>query len=225
MEDSLMLMTTEGDTKIPTQSLEDILTNRIILPNTKSFGHEPRLACSNLAENYTTTYRGQGVVFQTSQQPDYVAPFDLAVLTKSDHVLTQYYRIEKNIAEYYNRELIDGFERFRYSSVEEMLMDIESPEIAFEKVNQFRQAAGYKPLPKNKKKLFQYNEVIFHQPVNLDFVGIFGRLPELKQFSEIFTVPRWRSAKDFREWYEIEREKLGRESNIELNIQHRTSRL
>ena len=83
LEEDFISKTLKGKKKVDFQSIENIIKTKKIKPNTKSFGRKRRLACTALSKNYTKTYRPQGIIFKTTDKPDYVAPFDLVLLTKT----------------------------------------------------------------------------------------------------------------------------------------------
>ena len=201
-EEDFILKTLKGKKKINFQSIINILKNKIINPNTKSFEKESRLACTFLHKNYLKTYRSNGLIFQTSEKPFEVFPFDLALLTTSDKIVVQYYRIKNNLYEYYGRKLIKGFEKFKFNSPEDMFNKISSPEEAWKEVNFFRRQAGYKELSKSKYKLIQYNEVIFNKPIKIKPVAIFGYNKLSRDIARKYGLPHFTSAEKFYEHLE-----------------------
>ena len=172
-EEDFILKTLKGKKKVAFQSIDDVLKKGVIKLNTKSFGREMRLACSFLHENYLKTYRPQGLIFQTNDKPDFIYPFDLVLLSDAEKIIVHYYRIKNNLHMYYNHNLIPGFERFVFTDIKKLLRKFSSPQTAWKEVNNFRMAHGYKRLPKQKHRLVEYNEVIFHKPVKITPVAIF----------------------------------------------------
>lgn len=156
-----------------------------------------RLTGTVLNKNYTKTYRPQGIIFKTKDKPDQVIPFDLALLTKSNKIIVHYYRIKKNLHLYYNQELIPGFEKFIFKSAKEMLKKFPSPKKAWDEVNRFRVKNGYKPLTKQKYRLVEYNEVIFHKPVKIIPIALYGYKKEAKQKAKKLGLPNYVTAKNF----------------------------
>ena len=126
LEEDFVSKTLKGKKKVGFQTIENIIKTKKIKLNTKSFGRQKRLACTALSKNYTKTYRPQGIIFRTKDTPDYVAPFDLVLLTKTNNILVHYYRIKNNLHLYYNQELIKGFERFIFKTAKEMLEKMDS---------------------------------------------------------------------------------------------------
>ncbi len=199
LEKDFATKTLKGLHKVTFQTLENIIETNSIKPNTKSFGYKRRLACSPLHENYTKTYRAQGIIFTTQDKPDYIAPFDIVLLTETDNIIVQYYRIENNLHVYYNHKLIPGYEKFIFSNIAEMTKKMPNPKAAWDEVNAFRMHAGFNRLPKQKFRLVQYNEVIFHKPVKIKPVAIFGYTKEARKMAKKFGLPCFASAKKFYE--------------------------
>lgn len=196
-EEDFILKTLRNKKKVDFQSVDNILKKKIIKPNTRSFGRKKRLACTYLSKNYLKTYRSQGIIFQTSESPDYVYPFDLVILTDAKKIIVQYYRIKENLHKYYGHELISGFDKFMFKSPEEMLKKISSPNVAWKKANEFRAKAGYVFLPKSKYKLVEYNEVVFNRPIKIKPLAVFGYRKIAKDIAKKYSLPHFRTVKDF----------------------------
>ncbi|MDP3987397.1 MAG: hypothetical protein Q8P81_04195, partial [Nanoarchaeota archaeon] len=137
LEEDFISKTLKGKKKVDFQSIENIIKTKKIKPNTKSFGRQKRLACTALSKNYTKTYRPQGIIFKAKDKPDYVAPFDLVLLTKTNNIIVHYYRIKNNLHLYYNQELIKESEKFIFKTAKEMLKKFSSPKKAWNEVNKF----------------------------------------------------------------------------------------
>ena len=197
LEQDFATKTLKGRQKVKFQTLEDMVRTNTIKPNTKSFGYKMRLACSLLSDNYTKTYRAQGIIFTTKAKPDYISPFDMVLLTQTEDIIVQYYRIENNLHIYYNHKLIPGYERFIFSSVENLTRNISNPAEAWKKVNDFRMEAGYKKLPDQKYRLVQYNELIFHKIIKIKPVAVFGYTKEARVIAKKLNLPCFSSAKKF----------------------------
>jgi len=197
LEEDFISKTLKGQKKVNFQSIENIIKTRKIKLNTKSFGRQKRLACTALSKNYTKTYRPQGIIFKTNDKPDYVAPFDLVLLTKTNNIIVHYYRIKNNLHLYYNQKLISGFEKFIFKTAKEMLKKFSSPGKAWNEVNKFRVKNGYKALPKQKYRLVEYNEVIFHKPVKIIPIALYGYKKEARQKAKQLGLPHYVTAKKF----------------------------
>jgi hypothetical protein len=197
LEQDFHTKTLVGSKKVDFQSIDDIVKTRTIKLNTKSFGRKKRLSTTILSDNYLKTYRPQGIIFQTLQKPDYVLPFDLALLSKAQKIVVHYYRIKDNLHAYYDQALIDGFERFIFKDFDCMVERFPDPKKVWLEVNRFRERAGFKSLPKEKYRLVEYNEAVFHRPVNIVPVAIFGYTKYSGVVAKKLGLPHYASAKEF----------------------------
>jgi len=197
-EEDFILKSLEEKRKIPFQSIQNILETKTIKPNTNSFGKKKRLACIFINKNYLKTYRSQGLIFQTKAKPVEIFPFDLALLTSSNKIIVQYYRIKNSLHEYYNRKLIEGFDSFRFKNIKKMISKIPSPKIAWKLVNSFRKEKGFESLSKQKYKLVEYNEVIFSKKVKIKPVAVFGYSKLSREIAKKCGLPHENSVKKFR---------------------------
>lgn len=193
LEEDFVTKSLNGAEKVAYQTVFDIVKTKTIKPNTKSFGRGLRLSCTILNKNYTKTYRPHGIVFQTSQKPDYMFPFDLVLLSAANNIIVHYYRIKNKLHVYYNHTLIPGFEKFIFKDFNSMDKEIPNPK----KVNDFRTAHGYKTLPKQKYRLVEYNEVIFHKPVKIIPIVLYGYKKETRIIAKQLGLPSYISAKKF----------------------------
>lgn len=198
-EEDFILKTLKGKKKEDFQSIHNVLRTKILKLNTKSFGRERRLSCSFLHKNYLKTYRAQGLIFRTTQKPDFIYPFDLVLLSDAKKIIVQYYRIKENLHMYYNHKLIPGFEKFVFKDISSLLKKFPSSDKVWNEVNKFRIDHGHKILSKQKHKLIEYNEVIFHKPVKIVPVAIFGYRKIAKQIAKKYKLPYFVSAKKFYE--------------------------
>ena len=196
-EEDFVLKTLRGKKKVDFQSIDNVIKTKIIRLNTKSFGRERRLACSVLNENYLKTYRPQGLIFQTKTKPDFIYPFDLVLLSDAKKIVVHYYRIKNNLHMYYNHNLIPGFEKFVFREINQMLKEFPSPKKSWKAVNKFRTKALYKKLPKQKYRLVEYNEVIFHKPVKIKPIAIFGYRKNSRKIAKKLGLPHFVTAKEF----------------------------
>ncbi len=197
LEEDFCTKTLVGKEKVTYQTIQNMVKTGVIRPNTLSFGAQRRLAGTILDKNYTKTYRPHGIIFQTSEKPDQVLPFDLVLLSATNNIIVHYYRIKNNLHIYYRHKLIEGFERFVFKNFDEMIKIISSPKVAWKRVNDFRKSKGYKELPKSKYRLVEYNEVIFHKPIKIKPVAIYGYTKETRKISKELNLPCYVSAKDF----------------------------
>lgn len=196
-EEDFILKRLKGKKKIDFQSIHDIINTRTIKPNTKSFGRDDRLACSILHKNYLKTYRSRGVIFKAKSKPDFVYPFDLILLSNAKKIIVQYYRIKDNLHMYYNHKLLKGYEKFVFRDINKLLRKFSSPKIAWKEVNKFRVNHGHKQLSRQKYKLVEFNEAIFHKSIKIDPVAIFGYSSLSRKIAKQYGLPHFRSVKEF----------------------------
>lgn len=186
-----------GNKKVTFQSVFEIVEEKKIKPNTKSFGRKRRLSTTILHNNYMKTYRPQGIIFKTDEKPDYVFPFDLTVLAATKDIIVHYYRIKDKLHIYYNRTLIPGFEKFIFKDFQSMIKKYSSPEKAWLAVNKFRKNNGYNELQSQKFRLVEYDEAVFHKPIKIKPIAIFGYRKETSLVAEKLNLPHYVSAKHF----------------------------
>lgn len=196
-EEDFATKSLSGVSKVTFQSADNIIKNKKIKPNTKSFGMKRRLSTTILSDNYTKTYRSQGIIFKTSMRPDYVLPFDLALLINAKKIVVHYYRIKNNLHIYYNHELIDGFEAFIFKNFNSLIKKFLSLNDVWLAVNKFRKQKGYSRLPKSKFRLVEYNEAVFERAIRIEPVALFGRSKLGRSIAKKYKMPYYSSAKDF----------------------------
>lgn len=196
-EDDFVLKTLEGQVKVPSQSLAEIVKTGVIKPNTNSFGAKKRLSTTILHPAYAKTYRPQGLIFQTNEKPSHVIPFDLVLCSDAEKMVVQYYRIQGKLHEFYDRKLIPGYERFIFKDVDKLIAAFPNPQAAWKAVNDFRVKHGLPHLPKEKFRLALYNEAVFEKPVKIIPVAVFGYRPEARQIARELGLPCFRSAAEF----------------------------
>jgi len=196
-EEDFSTKTLVNKKKVTFQTLNDILKTNTIKPNTKSFGQKRRLSTTILSENYTKTYRPQGIIFQTNIKPSYVLPFDLVLLSDAEKIVVHYYRIKNNLHLYYNHKLIDGYEEFVFRDIDEVIKKFDSPLSAWKALNAFRIKKGKEALPKSKFRLVEYNEVVFLKAVKIKPIALFGYQKTASEFARMYNLPHFRSAKAF----------------------------
>ena len=203
-EEDFATKTIKNRKKITYQTIYNVLKTKTIKPNTKSFGRKRRLSCTLLADNYNKTYRSQGIIFQTNAKPEYIIPFDLVLLSATNNIIVQYYRIKNNLHIYYNHTLIPNFEKFIFKDFRSMVKKYSSPEIVWNEINKFRKENGYGILPRQKYRLVEYNEAIFHKTIKIKPIAIFGYRKETAKIAEKLNLPHYVSAKHF--WKHLENE-------------------
>ena len=186
-----------GEEKVVCQTLEEVLKDKMLKPNTRSFKQEKRLSTTILHQQYTKTYRPQGIIFTTEEKPEYVLPFDLILVTQSEKILVHYYRMRDNLHEFYNHALIPGYEQFIFEDLDSLIKKFHSPEDAWKAVNDFRVANGQKRLPRPKFRLCSYNEAVFMKDIKIHPVAVFGYTKQAKVIADKFGLPHFKSAGDF----------------------------
>lgn len=196
-EEDFCTKTLKGHEKVNCQSVFDIVKTRTIKPNTKSFGRKKRLSCTILNKNYLTTYRPQGIIFETTDKPDYIFPFDLVLLSATDQIIVHYYRIKNTLHVYYNHTLIPGFEKFILKDFASLIKQYSTPEKVWKAVNAFRKKNGFNELKKQKYRLVQYNEAVYHRTIHIKPVAVFGYRKETTKIAEKLSLPHYTSAKHF----------------------------
>jgi hypothetical protein len=196
-EEDFSTKTLVGKDKKTFQTLDNIISTRTIKPNTKSFGQKRRLSTTILHKNYTKTYRPQGIIFQTSKNPDYILPFDLVLLSDAKKIVVHYYRIKNDLHVYYKHKLVDGYEKFIFKNIGLMLKRFSSPWSAWKAVNDFRGKNGQPPLPRSKYRLAEYNEAVFMKPIKIKAVALFGYRKEARALAKKYGLKYYKSAKDF----------------------------
>lgn len=197
LEEDLATKTLKGNRKVAFQSLGDMVKTRTIRPNTLSFGQKRRLATTVLSDHYQKTYRPQGIIFTTVDKPEYVIPFDLVLVAATEQIIVHYYRIKNKLHLYYNHDLIPGFEQFIFKTFTGLVSAVNSPEHAWEMITEFRTNAGYKPLPKTKYRLVEYNEAIFTKTINIVPVAVYGYRSHTRVAAKRLGLPHYVSAKEF----------------------------
>lgn len=196
-EEDFVTKTLKNKKKVTYQTVYDIIKTKTIKPNTKSFGRKRRLSCTILSKKYIKTYRPQGIIFTTSQKPDYILPLDFVLLSATDKIIVHYYRIKNNLHVYYNHTLIPGFDKFIFKDFSSMIKEYPSPEKVWKEVNKFRNKNGFKSLPKQKFRLVEYNEAVFHKSIKIRPVALFGYHPQTRAIAKKLNLPYFISAKQF----------------------------
>jgi len=197
LEEDFCTKTLVGKEKVTYQTIQNMVKTGVIRPNTLSFGAQRRLAGTILDKNYTKTYRPHGIIFQTSEKPDQVLPFDLVLLSATNNIIVHYYRIKNNLHIYYNHTLIPKFEKFIFKDFSSMIKKYPSPEIAWRAVNVFRRKNKFSNLPRQKFRLVEYNEAVFHRAIKMRPIAIFGYRKETAKIAEKLNLPHYVSVKHF----------------------------
>ncbi len=197
LEEDLVTKRLKGHKKVSFQSLQNIIKTKEIKPNTKSFGREKRLSCTIIDKNYLKTYRPQGIIFKTKQKPDYILPFDLVLLSANENIIVHYYRIKNKLHIYYNYSLIPGFKKFIFKDFNKLKEKFPTLDKIWDEVNKFRISKGYKQLKKEKHRLIEYNEAVFHKTVKITPIAIFGYRKNARAAAKRLNMPFFISTKQF----------------------------
>jgi len=142
------------------QSLGDIITKKVIMPNTKHIHLNDRLCASVITNAYRGSYRPEGILFRTEQTPEYCSPVDIMALTDG----------ETFTSSDCNSKFFGKSKELIFSSVDNMLLAYGSPEEAHEKLVEIRSSYGLG----SPEKPFLYNECCFESPVKIVLVGLVG---------------------------------------------------
>jgi len=169
--------------RIPYQTLENMLKNGNIKPNTVHDGFPQRLCASYLTDKFAGSYRPEGILFKTEDRPAFCTPVDLMALTTGESFTS---------ADYYS-DLIGNFGSLIYDSVDEMLKDNPTGELALKKLNTLRRKAGLAEIVDP----FDYNECCFESQVSIGPVGLVGTSREIVEIAKKFHLPIYPTTQDY----------------------------
>ena len=177
----------ELQARVPCQLLENILDSKIIIPHTYHKQMSTRLCVSVPNKEYYGSYRPEGILFETGQQPDYCCPVDLLALTNA----------ESTNSSNYNGEFLEYSEKMIFKTLSEMYETwggiFKYPEKALEQLNAVREIAGFKPI----LNPYYYNECGFFSPVSIKPVGLVGSSNEINKLAEKYYLPVYNDVKEF----------------------------
>ena len=164
VDGEIQLTTINNGRKTTSQTLTEILETGVIKPNTQH-PFFPKRLCASLPIGWyaATSYRENGLLFDTKENPDYSCPFDMMKLTENpdDTTATNQAR------------LIQGYEIFLHQSIKDMIESFPTPAAAQRALNKFRQSKGHK-----ETKTTGYNECSFSKPIEITPVALYG--PDVK---------------------------------------------
>jgi len=158
--DQLQLSTIKDGEKTTSQTLSEILTSSTIIPNTvhPSF---PKRLCVNyiLAHFALASYRPNGLLFESAEQPDYACPVDIMKLTEDP----------ENLTAANDSPFLEGYEQFLYPTIDAMVDVVGgSPVRAGILINEWRVAQG-------KSKIdHSYNECAFFRTIKVKPLALYG---------------------------------------------------
>lgn len=167
------------------QTLKQILSSRVIAPNTVHCQIPKRLSASAFSINYNSTYRPEGLLFKTDENPDWVFPFDLMYLSEGESFTS---------ADYHAR-MLEGYESFCFPTLDEMAARFPVPGMAWEEMNKFRQERGLPAIAFNERKA--YNECIFFRELAIEPAAVIGSSKRLGNISGDFAIPIHPGIDDF----------------------------
>lgn len=150
------------------------------MPNTRHNFFEDRLCVSRIDENYDETYRPEGLIFKTSQIPNFCVPFDLMWLTNG----------QTQTSDDFNSYKISGGDSFIFKSYKEMIAKYPTPMEAHEALRSFRNINSLETPDKIKR----YNECCFLFNVLIEPVALIG---DEKIYTD-FGLPIYSGMEEFR---------------------------
>ena len=121
---------------ITCQVVNDILKYKTLKPNTDHNELNKRLCVSLITTEYNKTYRPEGLVFTTDEEPEYCIPFDLMALTNGKTFTSCDY----------SSKFLEGHRIFLFKTINEMISKYQNPEKAIEGLNSFRKMFLLEPL-------------------------------------------------------------------------------
>jgi hypothetical protein len=130
-------------------------------------------------------------------RPDYILPCDLVLLSQAKKIIVHYFRIKHNLHLFYNHDLIDGFEKYVFKDITQLVKRFSSVQRVWVSVNAFRKNKGYAILPRSKFRLVEYNEAVFSKPVGIKPIALFGYKKKARILAKRYNLKYYRSAKDF----------------------------
>lgn len=166
------------------QTLQDVLEQGAIIPNTIHKGWERRLCVSALSVGYSGGYRPQGVVFTTFELPAYVAPTDLLALTDA----------RDGSSANHASAFLSGAERFIFDYLSDMLKAYPYSEKANDAVDRFRASHGLPPFGQGP---VEYNECCFTKSVSILPEALIGTSEQVRSLATRFQLPLYASTREY----------------------------
>ena len=195
--ETLYVSTQSGFGREVCQTVDEIVSDKSIKLNTKSFGLPLRLCASIMGDLQTETYRDSGIVFLTYDKPEFISPFDLLALCKNSDrfVIQDYDQISSDIESVYGGELIEDWEKMVFSDLESLSNAEKSKK--FEKIvcefNDFRKSKGFS-LISSKSSSLKYNEAVFFKSPRIIPIGIYGSSEVAKQKAKELNLEHYETA-------------------------------
>ncbi len=173
--------------KCRSQTLTDVLDsakegNASLRPNTEHSQLPDRLSVSKLSKEYPDTYRPEGLVFETDEEPAFACPVDVMALTNGETFTS---------SDYFSN-LMTHASRFMEGSYKAMIQNYPNPKMALEQLNELRVAYGLKEL--TKKQIRPYNECCFFKEIPIKPVALIGKSKEMKILAKEYGLPWYKNA-------------------------------
>lgn len=169
-------------TKFTCQTLEGVLEDRLMKPNTRHPLLNDRLSVSLPTLGFTGQYRPEGILFTTESIPSYCSPFDLMALTYG-----QTFTFKD-----YGSGFLPGYGNFVFQNYEEMLRHFPTSKKAIESLNGFRTSHGLAPFAGTA-----YNELCFESEIRVEPVALVGNSEEIRRLSDFYRISRHASVNDY----------------------------
>ncbi len=170
--------------RFTSQTLTGALAEKVIYPNTTHTYLPPRLCVSRPTQEYLGSYRPEGMIFETEQQPLLSTPFDLMAITTGKTFTSQDY----------NAKFLEGSEQFVFSNVEDMLRVHPTAETALQTLNTFREQHG---LPAVDLETMQYNECCFFEEVHIQPLALIGTSEDITSLARTYNLPVYANIKEY----------------------------
>jgi|SRR3989338_7398923 len=151
------------------QTLGEILNCGFILPHTKNINFPMLRVCvSHPCPQYRGSYHPEGILFTTSQKPDFCLPFDFLALAR-----------EEDITGKYESPVINVSREFIFNSIELMYNKFPESIDAITRLNIEREKLGLKIIKGN----MNYNELCFCQVLAIEPVALVGESQEVRSLA------------------------------------------
>ena len=173
------------------QTINDVLERNILEPNTISNYEQKRLCVSYPTEEYAGSYRPQGLIFSTGQNPKYAVPTDMENLLTAEN------------------EFLPNAEDFKFGTIGKMLKKYGSSDAIH--------SALIKKYPSSAVDKKQYNECCFFEDVVINPVALYGFSPEVFETAKKHNLPVFESVESFVNTAEyVKKNELEKNSYLQL---------
>ena len=188
LEEKKLKTTTNFNGKKRTcQNIDEILTNKVLKPNTLHDMLNKRLCVSKPTKEFNESYRPCGIIFKTNNKPNNCSPLDMMALTTGKSFTSSDY----------SSKFLKGSKDLIFTSAGEMLIKFPKPALALKEFNKIRKNNGLGNL--SFKNIRKYNEICFENDIKIIPVALFGNCKEIKEIAKKFNLPVFKSVKDFLE--------------------------